>query len=157
MVALARMGSRVRRPDPILAHYDSPRSEMGETIDQLIQELEQRCPGCSFCVSDDRARIHIIEYGRKFTVDLTRLGETAETWLKTEIERHPLADILPLEPDEKYQVICPNCGPQVLGYGRYRDQLGNPDAGWYCPICGENAIFDDETYETYTARGERAM
>jgi len=117
-------------------------------VDQLIKELEQRCPGCSFRVEDDPPKIHIMEYGRGFIVDLTDLGETAEEWFRREIEAHP-ANEASLEPDEKYKVICENCGPVVLGYGKYRDQLARPDAGWFCPVCGGDAIFDSETYETY--------
>jgi len=53
---------------------------------QLIKELERRCPGCSFRVESDPPEIRIVEYGRGFTVDLTRLGETAEEWFRREIE-----------------------------------------------------------------------
>ena len=118
-------------------------------IDNLIAELKQRCPGCTFTVEPNPPKVRIVEYGRKFTVDLTKLEETAEEWFKTEIERHPTSNILPLQPDEKYQVICPHHGQVILGYGRYRDQLARPDAGWFCPICGEIAEFDSETYENY--------
>ncbi|MCK4451730.1 MAG: hypothetical protein KAX26_14185, partial [Anaerolineae bacterium] len=104
---------------------------------------------CKFTVEADPPKIHIVEYGRKFTVDLTKLDETAREWFKTEIERHPASDIPPLQPDEKYQVICENCGPVILGYGRYRDQLARPNITWFCPICGGYAKFDDEIYENY--------
>lgn len=121
-------------------------------IDNLIAELERRCPGCRFTVETNPPKVRIVEYGRKFTVDLTKLGETGETWLETEIERHPVNDILPLQPDGKYRVICKGCGPVVLGYGRYRDQLARPDSGWFCPTCGGDAAFDDETYENYETK-----
>lgn len=116
---------------------------------ELIKKLEQRCPGCSFAVETDPPQVRIVEYGRKFIVDLDRLGETAEQWFKTEIERHPPDDALLLQPNGKYRVICENCGPVVLGYGRYVDQLRNPDIGWFCPDCGGDACFDTETYESY--------
>ena len=118
-------------------------------IDNLIAELEQRCPGCKFTVETDPPKVRIAEYGRGFTVDLTRLGETAEEWFKREIEAHPASEALSLQPDGKYRVICENCGPVVLGYGKFRDQLARPDAGWFCPTCGGDAIFDSETYENY--------
>lgn len=123
-------------------------------IDKLIAELEQRCPGCKFTVEADPPKVRIVEYGRGFTVDLADLGETAEDWFRTEIERHPASDILPLQPDEKYKVTCLRCGPVILGYGRYRDQLARPDAGWFCPTCGGDAIFDDKTYENYPGKEE---
>ncbi len=118
-------------------------------IDNLIAELEQRCPGCKFTVEADPPKVRIVEYGRRFTVDLTKLGETAEDWFRTEIERHPASDALPLQPDGKYRVLCSRCGPVILGYGKYRDQLARPDAEWFCPTCGGFATFDDETYENY--------
>lgn len=118
-------------------------------IDALMVELQQRCPGCTFTVETAPPEVHIVEYGRKFTVDLTDLGETAEEWFKREIECHPADEVLSLQPDEKYKVICPWCGPVVLGYGRYRDQLARPDIGWYCPTCGGTAAFDSKTYENY--------
>lgn len=118
-------------------------------IDSLITELEQRCPGCRFTVEAEPPKVCIVEYGRRFTADLNKLGETAEEWLRAEIERHPVSDILPLQPDEKYRVICSWCGPVVLGYGKYRDQLTKPNISWFCPICGGLAKFDSETYENY--------
>lgn len=119
---------------------------------ELIKELEQRCPGCSFTVEDDPSVVRIVEYGRKFAVDLDGLGETAEEWLTREIDSHPLEDVLPLQPNDKYRVICKRCGIVVLGYGRYRDQMCNPDAHWFCPTCGGDADFDIVAYESY---GER--
>jgi len=59
-------------------------------INDLIAELEQRCPGCTFTVESDPPKVRIVEYGRKFVVDLTKLNETAEKWFTTEIERHPI-------------------------------------------------------------------
>jgi len=74
-------------------------------IDELIKELEQRCPGCTFCVWPRRPRVGpaviITEYGRRFVVDLDELEETAEQWFKAEIKRHPLDKAPPLEPAEK--------------------------------------------------------
>ena len=120
-------------------------------LDNLIVELERRCLGCTFTVEHTpRALVRIVEYRRKFIVDLAKLDETAEEWFEQEILRHPADRILPLQPDEKYRVICEMCGPVILGYGRYRDQLGRPDASWFCPVCGGYAVFDDETYENYS-------
>ena len=98
--------------------------------------------------------ICIQEYGRAFVVDLPQ-GEikTAEDWFKNELERHPApADgtYHAPEPDEKYRVFCRGgCGPVVIGYGRYRDQLARANSPWVCPVCGSDATFDDEQYETY--------
>ena len=128
-------------------------------IDELIKELEQRCPGCTFCVRPGvqakgrRPRVGpaviITEYGRRFVVDLDELEETAEQWFKAEIKRHPLDKAPPLEPAEKYRIICPRCGVVIIGYGSYRDQTSNPDAGWFCPTCGGDADFDTKNYESY--------
>jgi len=132
------------------APEDGTAGAEGEAMTgDLIAELERRCPGCTFTVEAEPPKVRIVEYGRKFTVDLAKLGETAEEWFKTEIERHPASDILPLQPDEKYRVICSRCGPIILGYGKYRDQLARPDTGWFCPTCGGCAEFDSETYENY--------
>ena len=121
-------------------------------LDDLITELERRCPGCSFRVETDPPKIRIVEYSRRFTVDLVESGETAKRWLEIEIERHPTDKILPLQPDERYYVLCDCCGPTMLGYGAYRDQMGQPDIPWSCPVCGGPALFDTETYENYQER-----
>jgi len=116
-------------------------------MDDLIKELERRCPGCSFTA--EPSMICILEYGRKFVVPLDEVGMTAKEWFQSEIDRRPLDEVPPPEPDEKYKVHCHLCGSVVIGYGNYRDQMRQANARWYCPQCGGFASFDDENYESY--------
>lgn len=43
-------------------------------------------------------------------------------------------------------IPCTN-GIIFLTTEEYRKQMRDPDAKWKCPICGSNAIWDDENYE----------
>lgn len=45
---------------------------------------------------------------------------------------------------QEHRVYCRQCGPQFISTDNYRRQLGNPDAFWKCPVCGEDANFDDD-------------
>jgi len=121
------------------------------TIEEQIEQLESRCPGCSFSVEerDHLPIIRINEYGRGFTVDLFQMQITAEQWFQDEIDKRPLEDAPPLMPDGKYRVNCPYHGNVIIGYGNYMDQMAKADDGWYCPQCGHRASFDDETYENW--------
>lgn len=126
------------------------------TLNEKISILEAMCPGCRFFVKDNV--IHITEYGRGFVVyeeGARRAsyeemkGEWPDCWFDFEISNRKGEPIPTLEPDEKYQVICPIHGHVIIGYGNYHDQMRKPDMGWYCPICGETALFDDESYESH--------
>lgn len=119
-------------------------------LQEMITELEQRCPGCSFNVEPGYVKIK--EYGRGFTVDLGKLDWTAKEWFEFELTRRPVEEtppLRPVRPDEKYRILCPRCGPVVIGYGNYFDQMNKPNKLWYCPRCGGRAAFDDENYENY--------
>jgi len=121
-------------------------------MEQMIAELERLCPGCRFWVEADELLgnvIRIVEYGRAFVVCLDDEDYTAKEWFQYEINRRKDKPIPSLEPDEKYQIICRGCGPVIIGYGGYHDQMNRPNMGWFCPICGSAAMFDDETYEAY--------
>jgi len=121
-------------------------------MEEMVAELEALCPGCKFSVEKDDLLgnvIRIIEYGRAFVVCLDEEEYNAEEWFRYEIDRRKGKPIPRLEPDEKYRVICPICGPVVIGYGGYHDQMNRPDMEWFCPLCGSTAMFDDETYEAY--------
>lgn len=114
-------------------------------LNDKIKELERLCGGCKFEVKNQTIRI--LEYGRLFTVDLMELGITAEQWLDDEIAKRP--EPIPLIPDEPYNIFCSQCGKVNIGYGNYHDQMTQPNSKWYCPQCGNNATFDDESYEAY--------
>lgn len=115
---------------------------------EMVEELERRCPGCSFNV-DLVNYVLIDEFGRSFAVDLEKLGQTAEEWFGSELDRHSF------RPPEMYRVICPRCGTVVIGYGNYLQQVHQADQLWHCPQCGGQAIFDDESYEIYMEYLER--
>lgn len=40
-----------------------------------------------------------------------------------------------------------SCGPVDLTYEQYDYQMDRPDQGWYCPLCGGIADFDDDFFE----------
>lgn len=110
-------------------------------LEEKIKELIRLCPGCEFEARED-ITIHIMEYGHLFSVDLIELKMTAEEWFDTEIAKRPEP-----EPDEAYNVFCPNCGKVNIGYGGYHDQMNKIPMQWYCPRCGSKSTFDDESYE----------
>ncbi len=49
----------------------------------------------------------------------------------------------------KYQIICAYCGTVPLTKPQYERQLFRINVPWYCPSCGIEANFDDETYDKY--------
>lgn len=48
-----------------------------------------------------------------------------------------------------HAVVCKSCGQQFLTYTYYMYLLSRPDDPWVCPVCGEDAIWDDDNYERY--------
>lgn len=48
-----------------------------------------------------------------------------------------------------YRVTCRDHGPVFLTEKEYDFQMNRPDRTWCCPICQEDAKWDDENYERY--------
>lgn len=48
-----------------------------------------------------------------------------------------------------YAVICPNHGQVFLSSPEYDWQMNRPNSLWQCPLCGEEADWDDDNYEDY--------
>lgn len=49
-----------------------------------------------------------------------------------------------------FAVICNAfCGKLFLTEREYMRQMSRPDDKWCCPICGEDAEFDDENFEEF--------
>jgi hypothetical protein len=46
-----------------------------------------------------------------------------------------------------YAVRCWRHGQVFLTAAGYDRQMDRPDARWLCPLCGEEACFDDANYE----------
>jgi endogenous inhibitor of DNA gyrase (YacG/DUF329 family) len=46
-------------------------------------------------------------------------------------------------------VHCFNCGDVALTDEEYDEQMCNPDSLWECPLCGEQASWNDENYDLY--------
>jgi len=44
-------------------------------------------------------------------------------------------------------VICENCGKQGLSEVEYHNQMMRPDSTWRCPVCRQEAEWDDARYE----------
>ena len=120
-------------------------------LQQQAKELEHRCPGVRF-TSITSTKIEYYEYNRKWYVDLALLDTTPEKWFQEELGKRPNID---KAKEAAYQVICPVCGPQILGYYGYIGQMKQPDKGWLCPQCGGNAQFDDDTYDAWLISLER--
>lgn len=49
-----------------------------------------------------------------------------------------------------YAVICPEHGKQPLNAYEYDRQMNRPNSKWTCPVCREEALWDDEHYERMT-------
>ena len=58
---------------------------------------------------------------------------------------------MPKKPNEgtPWAVHCPNHGKVYLDRDMYMYQLSRPDRLWECPICRENAAWDDHNYEKH--------
>ena len=51
-----------------------------------------------------------------------------------------------------YAVQCQGmgqCGKVYLSALEYEAQMDRPDYGWRCPICRDDAAWDDDNYEAY--------
>lgn len=53
-----------------------------------------------------------------------------------------------------WAVLCRKHGQQFLTEDEYGRQLCRPAARWTCPICREDAVWDDDTYEAALLSGE---
>ena len=53
-------------------------------------------------------------------------------------------------PTTPWAVECPQHGLVCLTSAEYAQQLGNEDALWVCPVCGVDALWDDEHHESMT-------
>ncbi len=51
------------------------------------------------------------------------------------------------QPDSPYGIICRTCGDVPLSPREYDRQMMKPDNLWTCPICDEEAIWNDDRYE----------
>lgn len=56
-----------------------------------------------------------------------------------------------------WAVICRQHGKQFLTHEEYSYQMNRPDSLWMCPICGENAWWDDDNYEAYENQEEENL
>jgi hypothetical protein len=54
-----------------------------------------------------------------------------------------------------YAVVCREHGQQFLTEGAYLAQLERSNDRWFCPVCGDNAAFDDLNLESYIVDEER--
>lgn len=54
-----------------------------------------------------------------------------------------------LNPHFHHGVICTRCGPQGLDQQEYTRQMLRPDSLWSCPVCGDDAYWDDDRYEAH--------
>ena len=48
-----------------------------------------------------------------------------------------------------FAVICKEHGRQLLTEKQYLDQLCRPYNRWYCPVCTDVAVWDDDWYEEH--------
>ncbi len=69
--------------------------------------------------------------------------------------RAQLAEMMPPEGTPEvseeptpYAVLCRSHGRVFLTKDEYGRQMCKPDALWRCPLCKQDAQFDDETYES---------
>lgn len=53
----------------------------------------------------------------------------------------------------RWAVICQDHGTQCLEEDNYLAQLSRPDSTWRCPICRQEAEWDDACPETNPADG----
>jgi ribosomal protein S27AE len=56
-----------------------------------------------------------------------------------------------------WRVSCPSCGDVCLMTHEYNDQLHRPDVKWACPVCGQEAFWDDEHEERFYGDGDGAL
>lgn len=61
--------------------------------------------------------------------------------LRRQIERSRMADT---DAPCRYRVECQEHGWVGLSNAEYVEQMLNPDRAWWCPICGEKAVFDED-------------
>lgn len=54
-----------------------------------------------------------------------------------------------------YAVICHKHDKVFLTKKEYIAQMDAPDSLWVCPLCGENANWDDDNYEDFYYEEER--
>lgn len=52
-----------------------------------------------------------------------------------------------------WQVICVLHGPVCLTSEEYDSQMMRPNATWHCPVCGQNAQWDDEHHDSFLEHG----
>lgn len=58
--------------------------------------------------------------------------------------------------DTPWAVVCPTHGKVVLTEEQYNAQMDRPDNRWYCPICTQEAYWDDDHHDDYYDREEDA-
>lgn len=56
--------------------------------------------------------------------------------------------------DTPYAILCSECVPGhvitiALSESQYLAQMSKPSRKWHCPECGEEAVWDDDTYESW--------
>jgi hypothetical protein len=54
----------------------------------------------------------------------------------------------------EYQVLCEQCGPSRISYQEYMRQLTNVYSRWKCPVCEQEAEWDDFYGELVERTGE---
>lgn len=79
-----------------------------------------------------------------FTAHRAVAKEFRSRWANAEQLALELADA---NSDSVFGVICREHGKQGLTKDQYVKQLSRPDSLWTCPICSDNADWDDERYE----------
>lgn len=75
----------------------------------------------------------------------------------TKLKSHAYEELEKMRPPEgtpalsteptPYAVLCREHGQQFLPEDEYGRQLCRPDACWMCPICRDEAQWDDDNYE----------
>jgi hypothetical protein len=49
-----------------------------------------------------------------------------------------------------WMVHCATHGIVYLTFVEYDAQVSDPDSSWVCPVCGEDAVWDDANYKRRT-------
>jgi Zn finger protein HypA/HybF involved in hydrogenase expression len=116
------------------------------SIEDKVKELESLAKWVKIYIipievgnlSNIEIHLHSALFNQILKVDVV----DADEWLDNEItvrkERNQNA----------YAINCFQCGTVMLGWDEYNRQMNNADSFWMCPICGNEAEFDVDIYES---------